>query len=294
MARAKAAEPTPRSECVQYVALTTLRPNPLNPRSEVGTDPEMAELVASIASSGLLQPLLVTPDYLIVAGHRRAVACRLAGLAEVPVFIRDLDERAQLEAMLAENIARRSLNPLEIAKACKALQERGRSIEQIAGIVGIGKMTADKHLAILKLPEDLQQMVGNYSMPLGYVPHLAQLKSEAEMQRIGRLAVSKNWMVYEVSAAVANSLRPLRPETKAAVQAPAPQHVPTRPIATAPKRVDPVVAAKDHATVGTGVVLDLLTELCRMLDKHRHLFADAAVRSAVGRFAKLWNGGTPR
>ncbi len=91
-----------------------LRPNPLNPRGELhvaGLD----ELADSIRAQGVLQPLLVTPGGVVVAGHRRLAAARLAGLSEVPVVVRDLDAVQQQEIMLVENLQRQDLSAVELS-----------------------------------------------------------------------------------------------------------------------------------------------------------------------------------
>jgi ParB family chromosome partitioning protein len=91
-----------------------LRPNPLNPRGEL--DPAgLDELADSIRAQGVLQPLLVTPDGTVVAGHRRLAAARQAGLTEVPVMVRDLDRAQQQEIMLVENLQRQDLSPVELS-----------------------------------------------------------------------------------------------------------------------------------------------------------------------------------
>jgi len=91
-----------------------LRPNPLNPRGELhvaGLD----ELADSIRAQGVLQPLLVTPGGVVVAGHRRLAAARMAGLSEVPVVVRDLDAVQQQEIMLVENLQRQDLSAVELS-----------------------------------------------------------------------------------------------------------------------------------------------------------------------------------
>ena len=94
--------------------VASLRPNPLNPRGDVGGS-GLEELAASIDAQGVLQPLLVTPDGVVVAGHRRLAAARMAGLDEVPVVLRELDPVQQQEIMLVENLQRRTLTRYELS-----------------------------------------------------------------------------------------------------------------------------------------------------------------------------------
>jgi len=101
--------------------VTELSPNPLNPRGEIARDVALRELAMSIKSVGLLQPLVITPQNIIIAGHRWFVAAQLAELEEVSVIVRDVSETDQLAIMLAENMQRRSLNPIQEGKAFQFL-----------------------------------------------------------------------------------------------------------------------------------------------------------------------------
>ena len=91
-----------------------LRMNPLNPRDELHTA-GLDELAESIRAQGVLQPLLVTPGGVVVAGHRRLAAARLAGLTAVPVVVRDLNDVQQQEIMLVENLQRQDLSAVELS-----------------------------------------------------------------------------------------------------------------------------------------------------------------------------------
>ncbi len=105
------------SETVRWPT-ATLRPNPLNPRGSLdptGIEELAASIVAHADQGGILQPLLVTPDGTVVAGHRRLAAARRVGLAEVPVLVRALTPAHQLELLLVENLQRQELSPLELS-----------------------------------------------------------------------------------------------------------------------------------------------------------------------------------
>ena len=108
---------TPSAPQTEAWPVTRLRPNPLNPRTELQTT-GLDELAASIRAQGVLQPLLVTPQGLVVAGHRRLAAARLAGLEVVPVLVRDLDPVRQQEIMLVENLQRAELTPVDPVVYC--------------------------------------------------------------------------------------------------------------------------------------------------------------------------------
>src|SRR6266702_8178692 len=98
----------------EFRPIDPLRPNQLNPRGELHSA-GLEELADSIRAQGVLQPLLVTPGGVVVAGHRRLAAARLAGLSDVPVVIRDLDAVQQQEIMLAENLQRQDLSAVELS-----------------------------------------------------------------------------------------------------------------------------------------------------------------------------------
>lgn len=179
--------------------IAALRPNPLNPRTAIEEDETFAELVTSVRMLGVLQPILITPRDIIVAGHRRWLAARQAGLKHVPVTVRDLSESEQIQAMLAENIQRRALNPVEIARACKALLDRGLTPDLIAEKIGIARLGVTKHMAVLDLPAEVQNLLAAGSMPLGYVLPLAEIKHNAAAQvRIATRASKQGWHVNQV------------------------------------------------------------------------------------------------
>ncbi len=94
--------------------LHSLQANPLNPRGELHAA-GLEELADSIRAQGVLQPLLITPSGVVVAGHRRMAAARMAGMADVPVVIRELDASEQQEVMLVENLQRQDLSAVELS-----------------------------------------------------------------------------------------------------------------------------------------------------------------------------------
>jgi ParB/RepB/Spo0J family partition protein len=144
------------------VPLTHLLDHPDNPRASLG---DLKELSDSIVTQGILQPLVAVPSdtegsYVIVAGHRRAAAARLAGVDTVPVVIRrDLGASAQVEVMLVENVQRADLAPVEQARALQSLVDLGLSQRDIAARTGIAQGTVSKRLALLDLPTSIARQV---------------------------------------------------------------------------------------------------------------------------------------
>lgn len=147
---------------VTYAPVNQIDPNPRQPRRNF--DPqELADLAESIRQHGVLQPLIVTPDeqggrYILVAGERRLMASRQAGLERVPVIVRQAGDMQRLELALIENLQRTDLNPLEAAGAYRQLDEEfGLSHDEIAGRVGKSRTAITNTLRLLKLPEDVQR-----------------------------------------------------------------------------------------------------------------------------------------
>ncbi|HTY53957.1 MAG TPA: ParB/RepB/Spo0J family partition protein, partial [Candidatus Binataceae bacterium] len=128
-----------------FVAIERISPSPYQPRKRF--DPErLAELTRAIESQGVIEPLVVrliangeasNPKYELIAGERRLRAAKNAGLSEVPVVVREVDERGALEMSLVENLAREELNPVEEARAFVQLNDEfSLSHEQIASRIG--------------------------------------------------------------------------------------------------------------------------------------------------------------
>ena len=172
---------------VQTLPLSQLRPNKFQPRTRFD-DEAIEELAASIRMQGIVQPLVVSPEadgtYVIVAGERRWRASRRAGLENVPVVVRQVaDDREMLELALVENLQRSDLNPLEEAEAYLSLQEKfGLSQEDIASRVGKARTTVTNALRLLRLPEEVQELLRDGRLTAGQARPLLGLPSrEAQL-----------------------------------------------------------------------------------------------------------------
>lgn len=140
---------------VDRLPLDALSVSPFQPRKTIDPD-AIEELAASIADKGVLQPLLVRPmgdGYEIVAGERRFRAARQAGLHEVPVVVRELDDQATLEVAIVENLQREDLNPVEEATAFKQLLDFGLSQAEVAKAVGKSRSAVANTLRLLTLEQ---------------------------------------------------------------------------------------------------------------------------------------------
>jgi ParB family chromosome partitioning protein len=166
-----------------------LKPNPLNPRGEF-PESEVLELAASIKAQGVLQPLLVTPLGLVVAGHRRLAAARLAGLAIVPVTVRDLSPTEQLTIMVAENVQRKNLTPAQEASAYKRLCDEGLSNNEIARRIGVGPSHVANRLAIARFDPDVQVLFGR-GLACDMVPLLAKVGDRQRTRHLAARIVSQ-------------------------------------------------------------------------------------------------------
>ena len=143
--------------------ISEIEPNRSQPRRDFDEN-SLSDLAQSISQHGLLQPLLVRPlpigGYQIVAGERRYRACRMAGLTEVPVTIRELSDTETMELALIENLQREDLSPIEEALGYKALiDEHGFSQEEVATSVGKSRPAIANSLRILKLPDSVLEYV---------------------------------------------------------------------------------------------------------------------------------------
>lgn len=188
---------------MEHRLLNNLKANPLNPRGEVLDDESLHELAASIRVHGVLQPILVTPDGTIIAGHRRVRASEIAGAKSIPVIVRDLDETAQIQVMLIENLQRASLTALQTAKAYKLLCEKGLSIRQVSMAIGYHTSSISRHLDILQLPEELHSCFdGEFAIPLGGIRYLLEL-DEGRRLTIGLKCKNQGWSIGRLRQVVA-------------------------------------------------------------------------------------------
>lgn len=145
---------TATAPTLKLVPITQIKPAPGNPRRQVG---DVTELAASIRVHGILEPLLGIDGngegVLLVAGQRRLAAAKKAGLTEVPIIVRPLDAKAQLEIQLIENIQRLDLDPIDEAAAFKRLLDLGLSQTELGERIGRSQSHISKRLALLQLPD---------------------------------------------------------------------------------------------------------------------------------------------
>ena len=167
------------------IPLARIRSNPYQPRRRV-EQTALAELAASIAEHGVLQPILVTEQldgYQLVAGERRVRAAQMAGLERIPAVIRQLADRDQLELAIVENVQRADLTAVEEAHAYRQLiDDFGFSQEQIASRVGRARPTIANTLRLLDLPDEIQEAVGDGRISEGHGRALLGLPGSQQRQ----------------------------------------------------------------------------------------------------------------
>lgn len=182
--------------------ISEIEPNRSQPRKDFD-EKALTELAESIKEHGLIQPILVRPiiggGYQIVAGERRYRACRMAGLTQVPVTIRELTDEETMELALIENLQRENLNPLEEALGYKSLMEEySFSQEQVAKAVGKSRSAVANTLRLLNLPEDVTELVKEGKLSAGHARALLAFDDEALMIKTAKSVVDEDLSVRQV------------------------------------------------------------------------------------------------
>ena len=200
------AEPaTDTHERVQRVPLGRIHPCPFQPRKDFAPE-TLRELADSIKEQGIVQPLIVRErdgHFELIAGERRWRAAQLLGLADVPVILRQADDRAVLELALIENLQREDLNPVEEAEGYHSLTEQfALSHEEIALRVGKARATVTNALRLLALPEEIKQMLVNIRLSAGHAKALLAVAIDEEKCFLARRAVEEGWSVRVLEKAV--------------------------------------------------------------------------------------------
>ncbi len=189
----------PAGAAVLEVPPDAIRPNPRQPRSRIDAE-DLQALAASIREHGVLQPLIVSREgqeggFILIAGERRLEAARLAGLATVPVVVREADEAQHLSLALIENLQRTDLNPLEAAEGYRQLVEDfGLSQERVAALVGKSRAAISNTLRLLRLAPAVREALASGKISEGHARALLALPTPqaqaAALQTIVRRELS--------------------------------------------------------------------------------------------------------
>jgi ParB family transcriptional regulator, chromosome partitioning protein len=199
-AEAPALEATP-GDVLRTLPLDALTPGKYQPRRTMDQG-KLSELAESIKAQGVIQPVVVRDlggkSYEIIAGERRWRASQLAGLTEIPVVIREVDDRTVVAMALIENIQREDLNPLEEAIALQRLiDEFDLTHAQAADAVGRSRAAVSNLLRLLELPVDIRVLVETKALEMGHARALLTLAPQAAIA-LARQAAENGWSVREV------------------------------------------------------------------------------------------------
>src|ERR1017187_4767068 len=180
------------------IPLDQIDRNPFQTPTQVNED-QLAELAASIAANGVVQPILVRPQangrFQLIAGERRWKASKLAGKETIPAILRQVSDEQAMEITIVENLQRADLNPMEQARAFDRLsREFHMTQEQMAQRTGKDRASVSNFLRLLKLPEVIQTFVEDGTLSFGHARALLALETVAEMAEV------TNWITEKSSS----------------------------------------------------------------------------------------------
>ena len=205
--------PTPHAAL--DVDIDLLEPNDYQPRGPM-EDERLDELTRSVKTNGIIQPIVARRleggRYQIIAGERRWRAAQRAGLARVPVVVKEVgsEQRQQrLEMALIENIQRENLNPIEEAQAYQRLvNEFGLKHDDVAAHVGKDRSSVANTLRLLRLPEEVRAEVASGRLTMGHARAIVALSSEADQRRVARDVLARNLSVRDTETIVRQTAAP--------------------------------------------------------------------------------------
>ncbi len=208
-------DPTP--SVIQSLDIDQLIAGRYQPRQQID-EAYLVELAQSIRQFGVIEPLVARPladgSHEILAGHMRWQAARQAGLTQVPVVVREADDRTAAAIALVENLLRRALNPVEEGRALRRLREEfGLTQEQLAELLGISQTAISRALGLLNLEPAVQAHIEAGRLEAGHGKTLLSLPNDAQL-RLAEQAVAEDWSVRELErqrAALAGKVRPQPP-----------------------------------------------------------------------------------
>lgn len=201
---APAAQATPTSVCL--IDIDLIEVNPFQPRTEFN-EQALEELASSIALMGLIQPVTLRPiaggKYQIISGERRWRASRMAGLKEIPAYIRKTDDNGMLEMAIVENIQRENLDAIEIAISFQRLIDECKlTQEEMAVRVGKKRASVANYLRLLKLPAPIQLALRQDKLSMGHAKCILGLEKEKDQLKMANAIIEKGLSVRAVEAMI--------------------------------------------------------------------------------------------
>jgi ParB family chromosome partitioning protein len=208
---------TPDDAPTREVPLGSLVPNRQQPRTHFDED-ALNDLAASLKQHGIVQPIVVRrvgDRFEIIAGERRWRAAKMAGLATVPVVVKEIPDDRLLELALVENIQRQELNPIEEAKAYWRLGEHLRlTQEQVADRVGKSRPQVANTLRLLRLPGHLQELIANGKLGVGHGKVLLGVEDGHLQEQLAHAVVQDQLSVRALEAKLQHLQKAHKPKTK--------------------------------------------------------------------------------
>jgi ParB family chromosome partitioning protein len=187
-------------EGIEFVPIDKIIPNPKQPRETLNPE-TLQELIDSIKNVGLLQPILVRPKddfYEIIAGERRYHAAKVAGLKEIPVIIKDIDDQTAWDIALTENLQREDLNPIEKAKAFQYYIETFNvTQEELAERLAISRSEVANFLRLLQLPPEIQEEVRRGNLTYGHARTLLGIDDPYLQKLLAQKVIKEKLSVRE-------------------------------------------------------------------------------------------------
>ncbi|MDD2751518.1 MAG: ParB/RepB/Spo0J family partition protein [Candidatus Omnitrophica bacterium] len=199
-----------------YVQSEQIKPNTFQPREDFN-DTSIEELAQSIKEKGVIQPLLVRQRgdfYELIAGERRLRACKLLNIKEIPIIIREAEDRDALELALIENVQRENLNPIEEAHAFQHLIDKFQvTQEKISEVLGISRVSVTNTLRLLKLPHEIQQEMKKGRISFAHGRALLEIEDANQQRRLAQEIISKELSLRELESLI-KVQRPKSPKRK--------------------------------------------------------------------------------
>lgn len=195
-----------------------IKPNPFQPREDFDSH-SLEELTHSIKEKGIIQPILVRRrgnDYELIAGERRLRAAQVLNIKDIPVIIKDVEDRDSLELSLIENIQRQDLNPIEEAHAFQYLIDKFQlTQEKLSEVLGKARVSITNILRLLKLPQEIQEEIKKGRISFGHGRALLELEDLNQQRHLTQEIISKGLSVRELENLIKKH-RPKGPQHKTA------------------------------------------------------------------------------
>lgn len=212
-AKTEKTEEREAAETVVFVSLDDVRPNSAQPR-KVFDQEALQDLASSIREHGVIQPVLLRPaktGYELVAGERRWRAARLAGLKQIPAIVRDLTDKQNMFYALIENMQREDLNSIEEARGMEEMMNAfGLNQEETAKTIGKSRSYVTNALRLLRLPQEVQDMVMDGRLSAGHARAIAGLEGEDLQTEAAVKCVENGWSVRQVESYTGEQKKPAR------------------------------------------------------------------------------------